>query len=621
METLFEYLLNEDYENDFLNLKEDPYIILGFKNHNIGNTDEEIEKNIVKNYRILAKKYHPDTDANTNNNFDNENFKKLQAAYDFLKEKDNRTLYNQKYNNLNNNSATTNNKIKHILFEDILDYNVFLQKLKIDKSFPFNTFVISEPNQPNNKVAFSIDHNMKHILYVKNYNIKRKLLIPDKQKNTIFDQNDKINLFRNDILKNYVNEKIKLAVNNNKQPNKQIIYENIPLNEGNSKSTVFFNYKKVIISLESLSSQELQQLSNEISTNFQKTIAKYPYASDVVQSVENELTGKKYNSIGRKYNDSIEFFNNAKKRILESNYLREAQIDGSKLIDEIYKTPENLKWEDKDFNECLLAAKKGDKTAIGYIMYIMAPAIVGSYWQNYIGPSGKLGQIKINKDGGLKQSFLSWIGVALKALVYGGVATKRKDGSDRIKTSTLDGFDLSKVTGDSLRQFAVLFRRDLITQAKHINLEKKRRGLSGESNNELSIFSLNDFDNNNSNDAGERFASHLDSSIYYDKNIEDDVLSKLDNDSFKYRWLDFAQDEELFSGKVSPAKCFKILLEHPNETNLANLALIAGCSRNTFNTLSKKAISILNDYDIDKNTLLNAIDKYGTKKLASYLDS
>lgn len=397
----------------------------------------------------------------------------------------------------------------------------------------------------------------------------------------------------------------------------------IPLNpDVTTKNISLFQQSQLkanLIQCASLNEAQLNDIYNEAQANFKRTIAKHPYLTQIAQAAEGEMKGNKYTSVGKAdyIRDALIYFNKEKKRILESKALNEAQIDGKELIDEIYAKPENLAWEDKDFADCIKAAKKGDQTAIGYIMYVMEPAIVSAYWKNYVGPSGKLGQIKINKDGGLKQSFLSWVGVALKTLVYGGRATKRKDGSDKIKASTLKGFDLSKVTGDPLRQFAVLFRRDLITQATDINIEKKRRGLSGDGGDELSVFSLNDFDGGE--DAGERFASHLDRSIYSDNNVENDVFSTLSNDTFKENWLDFCQDDELNHGKVTPAQCFKLLLENPDETNLRNLADKAGCSRNSFQAYCQKAVSILKNYDIEYSDLTKAMDKYGAEKIASYL--
>lgn len=397
----------------------------------------------------------------------------------------------------------------------------------------------------------------------------------------------------------------------------------IPLNPDVKTGTVNLfepsQLKASLIQCASCNETQLNDIYNEAQANFKRTIAKHPYLTQIAQATEGEMKGNKYTSIGKSeyVRDALIYFNKEKRRILESKALNEAQIDGKELIDEIYAKPENLAWEDKDFADCIKAAKKGDQTAIGYIMYIMEPAIVSSYWKNYVGPSGKLGQIKINKDGGLKQSFLSWIGIALKTLVYGGRATKRKDGSDKIKASTLKGFDLSKVTGDPLRQFAVLFRRDLITQATDINTEKKRRGLSGDGDDELSVFSLNDFDGGE--DAGERFASQVDHSIYSPSSIEDDVFAHLSNEGFKGKWLDFCQDDELNHGKVTPAQCFKLLLENPGETNLRNLADKVGCSRNSFQTYCQKAVSILKDYDLSYQDLMQAIDNYGSEKIASYL--
>lgn len=408
----------------------------------------------------------------------------------------------------------------------------------------------------------------------------------------------------------------------------------VPLNEPNKNKTydikrrynVQNNGNNIQIDMYVADAATLASIYNQALANYTRTIAQHPFATEVLNKGLDELTNK-YMKIGRPsyVKDAIINFNREKRRILESHSLREGGLRGQDIIDSIYGKPENLKWEDEDFKDVVKAAKKGDQTAIGYIMYIMAPAIISSYWKNYIGPNGKLGKIKIEKEGGIQQSFLDWVGTALKALVVGGVATKRKNGSDRKKASTLDGFDLSKVEGDPLNNFAALFRRDLITQAKHLNWEKKRRGLAGEANYDdedgISIMSFDDFDSEEAG-AGERFAAKLDKENNYNSgSVEDDAIESLRNSTFYDSWLDFCQDEELNKGKTPAAKCFKILLENPDESNLKNLADQAGCSRNTFNTQCQKAASRLSNYDLSYNDLMSAIKAYGAKKIASYLNA
>lgn len=367
-----------------------------------------------------------------------------------------------------------------------------------------------------------------------------------------------------------------------------------------------------------VSDQELAGYFSQVEANYQMIVSKHPYATQVAQSFENELTGKKYISVGASpwVREAVRSFMREKARLLESKSLREAGIDGKKLIDEIYGKPENLKWEEKDFLDCINAARDGDQSAIGYIMYIMAPAIVASYWKNYVGPNTKLAQIKIEHDGGIKRSFLSWIGVALKTLILGGVATKRKNGDDRVKASTLDGFDETKIKGDPVSAFAGLFRVDLTTQAVHLNKEKVRRGIAGEDDSDLSFV---DFDMISSED-GEKYAAKNDTNNNYEAgSVEDDALESIGDSEFGDKWLDFCQDDELNKGKFPASKALKTLIQHPDATNMRELATEAGVARGTFQTYCERAVSIMKDYDISYSDLMRAIGRYGKDKIASYL--
>jgi hypothetical protein len=102
--------------------------------------------------------------------------------------------------------------------------------------------------------------------------------------------------------------------------------------------------------------------------------------------------------------------------------------------------------------------------------------------------------------------------------------------------------------------------------------------------------------------------------------LEDSVLDKLSKDDFLKNWFDYAQDETLNDGKkCTPAAALWKLLTNPDATNLKAVAEEMGVSRGTFETLVKKAISIMPQYDIEYSDLMSACDRYGTAKIASYL--
>ena len=362
--------------------------------------------------------------------------------------------------------------------------------------------------------------------------------------------------------------------------------------------------------------------------NYSVKYAQHPYLNQVKQEVMNNMKGNKYISVGNNaYKESIEFYKAAVKRLMENTeILKEDTNDitnvtdgqlrnGVNLIEEIYGTKKNLAWADKDFEETIKAAKNGDNSAVGYIMYKHAPMIVSTFWKNYLGPNKKMRAVRIEEDGGLKSSLLGWVGICLRALIKGGVDITKKNGTERHKFSTLEGFKLSKVTGDVEHQFSAHFRMDVIEQAKVYNVMHARNGVSGaDGNDDTKITMTNlEFDNGRERTDGEDEAFMRD-------DLEDSVLDKISKDDFLKNWMDYCQDEVLLDGKkCSPSKALWALLSNPNATNLKAVAEDCGVARMTFETLVKKAISILPQYDIEYGDLMSACDRYGAAKIASYL--
>lgn len=368
-------------------------------------------------------------------------------------------------------------------------------------------------------------------------------------------------------------------------------------------------------------------ISNAL-TNFEKKYSQHPYRDQVIQAAEENMKGNKYISVGNNaYKESIEFYKAAVKRLMENTeILKEDTNDitnvtdgqlrnGVNLIEEIYGTKKNLAWADEDFEKTIKAAKNGDNSAVGYIMYKHAPMIVSTFWKNYLGPNKKMRAVRIEEDGGLKSSLLGWVGICLRALIKGGVDITKKNGTERHKFSTLEGFKLSKVTGDIEHQFSAHFRMDVIEQAKVYNVMHARNGVSGaDGNDDTKITMTNlEFDNGRERTDGEDDAFMRD-------DLEDSVLDKISKDDFLKNWMDYCQDEVLLDGKkCSPSKALWALLSNPNATNLKAVAEDCGVARMTFETLVKKAISILPQYDIEYGDLMSACDRYGAAKIASYL--
>lgn len=362
--------------------------------------------------------------------------------------------------------------------------------------------------------------------------------------------------------------------------------------------------------------------------NFEKNYANHPYRDQVIQSVEDNMKGNKYISIGNNaYKESIEFYKAAVKRILENKEaLKEDTNDitsvtdgqlksGVNLVEQIYGTAKNLKWADEDFKNTIEAARSGDNSAVGYIMYKHAPMIVSTFWKNYLGPNKKMRALRIADDGGLKSSLLGWIGICLRALIKGGVDITKKNGKERHKFSTLEGFKISKVTGNVENQFAAHFRLDVIEQAKVYNVMHARNGISGADGNDNTKITMTnlEFDNGRERADGE-------DDIFTRDDLEDSVINKISNDDFLKNWINYCQDEDLLDGKkCSPSKALWALLSNPNATNLKSVAEECGVARMTFETLVKKAISLLSQYNIEYKDLMNACDRYGAKKIASYL--
>lgn len=371
-----------------------------------------------------------------------------------------------------------------------------------------------------------------------------------------------------------------------------------------------------------------KELAKAVGTtlNIQKNYARHPYADQVVKAMEDNMTGNKYIKVGNQaYKEAFEYYKKAAMSILKT--LREADAtvsladlrdvsdskikDGVNLVDRIYKTPSNQKWESRDFLDAVQAAREGDQTAIGFLMYKHAPMIINTYWRNFLGPNPKMRKVRIEEDGGLKSSILGWIGICLKALIKGGVDITKKNGSERHKFSTLEGFDESKVTGKPENAFASHFRMDVIEQAKVYNTMNDANGVSN-ADTPVSMTDL-EFDNGRERTDGEDDA-------FAREGLEDSVLDKLSKDDFLKNWFDYAQDETLNDGKkCTPAAALWKLLTNPDATNLKAVAEEMGVSRGTFETLVKKAISIMPQYDIEYSDLMSACDRYGTAKIASYL--
>ena len=389
--------------------------------------------------------------------------------------------------------------------------------------------------------------------------------------------------------------------------------------------------QKINYSFFMLDEQEVKRLHQQAETNFKQTIAKHPYLEEIAKAAENEMTGNRYTSVGKPsyVREAYDYLvkktyevtralkeSGDPQRLLEAAATEEGTVaKGTSIIEKIYKNKDSQKWESKDFVDAVKAARKGDQSAIGYLMYKHAPAIFNSYWKNYLGPDRKMRHVKIMNDGGYTSSLYKWIGIALKALIEGGVESKTKTGKDRSKLSTLEGFDEKKVTGKPENAFAAHFKLDLMSQATDINKEETRSGVTM-SDAESADFSTTSLDWDDGDQKTTEEMTHADDTF-------NAAMRSMEDGDFKESWFDFCQDDELNSGnkKCTRAAAFKILLQNVGETNLSKLADKAGIARGTYLTLVKDATEILEKYGIGQSALYRAIDQYGGEKLASYLDA
>lgn len=396
----------------------------------------------------------------------------------------------------------------------------------------------------------------------------------------------------------------------------------------------FIQNKNTIVpqsSFYTFNEQEIQKLHQQAETNFKQSITKHPYLEEIAKAAENEMTGNRYTSVGKPsyVREAYDYLvkktyevtralkeSGDPQRLLEAAATEEGTVaKGTSIIEKIYKNKDSQKWEDRDFLDAVKAARKGDQSAIGYLMYKHAPAIFNSYWKNYLGPDRKMRHVKIMNDGGYTSSLYKWIGIALKALIEGGVESKTKTGKDRSKLSTLEGFDEKKVTGKPENAFAAHFKLDLMSQATDINKEETRSGVTM-SDAESADFSTTSLDWDDGDQKTTEEMTHADDTF-------NAAMRSMEDGDFKESWFDFCQDEELNSGnkKCTRAAAFKILLQNVGETNLSKLADKAGIARGTYLTLVKDATEILEKYGIGQSALYRAIDQYGGEKLASYLDA
>ena len=302
------------------------------------------------------------------------------------------------------------------------------------------------------------------------------------------------------------------------------------------------------------------------------------------------------------------------KRIREyfSNFkgVRRLNEDFSLHIEDIISPSSISKWRDAPAREVIEAAKKKNRSAVEFIFYKMRNVIAKKLWNDYLGPNRGVALRRLRN--GADQE---WLSIAWQVLTGGFAASKTAYGKDRSEIGTIDQFDIDKVQDpDKLwNAFSYIYANKLHLAAKDVGESEQRTGITGVGEDGISTSDISKFSGKNEDSRFE----------YQDRSTEDKALYNVSMGDFISNWKSFVQDKELNTKKsnnVSYANAFATILENPEETNLKNLAEKIGLARMTFKTYVEKAIEIMDEYGIDQEDLFNGLKKFGSSKIASYLD-
>lgn len=647
---LFEELLHESFDNgkvrELFDGKElTAYEIFGLENGQEINKDE-----LKKLYHKMSPKYHPDTNPGKENDF-----QVLSAAKSMLIDDKQKKVYDsfllnedkkqgsdggskpspdnqgskpspdKKYPLAFESYCKTSPESKTV-YESIIAHSGGANCFKViygngSKDVSSDSQIFTNVTSAKKAEVIYLDQKIKRVIvFVKNSDDEAIKHIRTIGKGKIGDVVTDKNLLNalnstNSIIQGYCD-----SIKNNKDIEK-------PLNtkEDKNAGSLFARCPKSIDSSCVINSCTVDPSSmtaymNKLEASFKQALKKHPYTDEITKEVQKNMVGNKYTSVGRAaYKEALEDLKNAIKnmRLFEKVDMAKINDDqesivakGARLVDMIYKNPKSEAWESRDFLDAVEAARNGDKSAIGYLMYKHAPLIYNTYWRNYLGPNRAIRSQRIQDDEGLDNSMMSWISIALKALLEGGVENSKKNGQARHKFSTLEGFNADKVTGKPENAFAAHFKMDLITQAIVYNRMRTSAGMTGDIDQDVTVGGL-EWENGKEKMTKDQIEASDPTSGYIDSIMDG---------QFKDKWFDFCQDDELNSGKkCTPAKALYLLLMNKNATNLKDLAEKAGVARGTFESLCKDAIRILGDYDISSSALYKACDEYGEAKIASYL--
>jgi hypothetical protein len=310
---------------------------------------------------------------------------------------------------------------------------------------------------------------------------------------------------------------------------------------------------------------------------------------------------------------------------LQEGFKSKDDFDVSKIV-----TPGSIsKWEGKPAAVIITAAKEQhDKSALEYIFWKMKGAITNTFWKKYLGPNGAMRKYRIVTEDAWEQ----WLGIAWMSLTGGfkeGSAAGKNDSyiNDDIKKEVigskgaLDEFKINPDWSDSATWSILGKRYKLIlwnsaVQSNQANMSNGMRGAKGEVVYQYDPVwddKYNNYDNELSSESREASLSFQDSTF---NEVEDDLSS----DTFLNKWQEYVQDAKLQNGSkgITPAMVFHEVLSNP-KAEFRAMGVKFGISRNNCANLMALAQNELVKYDITNQDLMDAISKFGNKKIASYL--
>lgn len=321
-----------------------------------------------------------------------------------------------------------------------------------------------------------------------------------------------------------------------------------------------------------------------------------------------------------------------------TNFLRRLQRlrESGKLdfnVKSVISNSSISKWENESNKKLFTAAKAGDQSALEYIFWKMEPAILKTFWNNYLGPNREARARRIHSESAWEE----WLGIAWQVLRGGyssdvfqrqGVSvnddaylTKSRERDDH---GAIDQFDVSKTEEDRLfNVFALRFRQLLQNAAYVANMSNTRSGITKGGGSDINVSQYDPVWMEGKQEAEGAYSDEVFDEVYESRFRSEE--ESFENAAFLKKWKSFTSDPFIYKNitkakEVSPAHVFKEVLTN-SEASYVSIGQKYGISRNSvFNMLQRTQNLMEEEYSITGQELMKFIERLGNKKIASYFD-